>query len=73
MSFTDWQEIVVWLRDNGYKMLAKHMEMNADHWNTDTCRYSQYAIVDTMRFANGENERHSEAKKLTQAVKNKIL
>lgn len=72
-DFTNWQEIVVWLRDNDYKMLARHMEKNASHWGEDKCRYSQFAIVDTMRLANSEDDRHYEAKKLTQAVKEKIL
>lgn len=72
-DFTNWQEVVVWLRDNGYKMLARHMEKNARHWDIDACRYSQFAIVDTMRLANSEDGRHYEAKKLTQAVKEKIL
>lgn len=64
-EFKSWRDIKEWFEKNGYKEMAKRMQMNNDcWWSCGEFGRSQVYICDSMRFAESEEERHEVAKEL---------
>lgn len=65
-EFKTWRDIKEWFEKNGYKEMAKRMQLNNDCWmSSGEFGRSQVYICDSMRFAESEEERHEVAKALT--------
>lgn len=66
-EFKTWRDIKEWFEKNGYKEMAKRMQLNNDCWNSSgEFGRSQVYICDSMRFAESEEERHEIAEALTK-------
>lgn len=64
-EFKTWRDIKEWFEKNGYKEMAKRMQLNNDCWmSSGEFGRSQVYICDSMRFAESEEERHEVAKAL---------
>lgn len=64
-EFKSWRDIKEWFEKNGYKEMAKRMQLNNDCWmSSGEFGRSQVYICDNMRFAESEEERHEVAKAL---------
>ena len=73
-EFKNWREIKDWAETNGYKNMAKRMQLNNDCWNSSgEFGRSQVRICDAMRFARTEEQRNDIAKKIEADCKEDIV
>ena len=64
-EFKNWEEIRDWADKNGYKNMAKRMQLNNDAWmSSGEFGRSQIEICDAMRFCDTEEERHDMAQQI---------
>lgn len=73
-EFKNWHDIKEWCEDNGYKNIAKRMQINNDcWWSCGEFGRSQVAICDAMRFAESEEERHEVAMEIEEQLAGDIV
>lgn len=73
-EFKTWRDIKKWAEDNGYKNMAKRMQINNDcWWSSGEFGRSQVAICDAMRFAESEEERHEVATEIEEQLADDIV
>lgn len=73
-EFKTWHDIKKWAEDNGFKNIAKRLQINSDYWwSCGEFGRSQVLICDTLRFAESEEERLKLAKKIEKSLKDDIM
>lgn len=67
-KFQSWKDIKNWASRNGFKNLAKRMQLNNDCWmSSGEFGRSQVQICDAIRFAEDEDERLEIAEKFDKS------
>lgn len=57
MNWKNWKEIKAWAEKQGFKNLAKRMQLNNDCWmSSGEFGRSQTEICDNLRYASDESE-----------------
>lgn len=68
-EFKSWKDIKEWAEKNGYKNMAKRLQLNNDCWESSgEFGRSQVAICDTMRYARTEEARHEWAQRIEKEL-----
>ena len=69
-GWKNWKDIKKWVEDNGFKNLAKRMQMNNDCWmSSGEFGRSQVEICDLLRYAEDEEEAKKIAKEIDDNCK----
>ena len=71
IEFKSWRDIKEWAEKNGWKLLAKKLELNNTLWNSSgEFGRSQVAICDAIRFA---DDPESVAEEINQELEDEIV
>lgn len=66
-NFESWRDILEWVKDNGFKRLAKWMTVNnACYWSSGEFGRAQAMICDSIRLAYTEDDALVVAEELEQ-------
>lgn len=56
-NWKNWREVLSWAKTNGFKELARRLQLNNDCWmSSGEFGRDQVAIIDALRFTESEDE-----------------